>query len=398
VSPVRTRGKPKQCMHAHAFFPLEVRIAAEVRAAVDAGFEVDVVCLRGEGEPAVDVCEGATVYRLPISHVHGAGPIRVVGEYLGFTILAALKAARLAIRRRYDVVQVHNPPDFLVAAALVPRALGSRIVLDIHDLSPDMYNMRFEGRRGAGGADRILRMIERAAVSFADEVLTVHEPYRQELIGRGAPAAKVSVVLNTLDERLVPGTERREALGRFVVSYHGTVTPHYGVELLVGAAAAALEEIPELAIEIYGRGDSVPDVRSRAEELGIGGRVHVHDEWRPQRDVLAIVQNAAVGVVPNLPTRLNRFALSTKLFEYVALGVPVVCSDLATLRTYFSEDEVLFFRPGDERSLAAALVEVAQSPDAARARAVAAHARYQSYRWPVNAERYVKVVKKAARR
>jgi glycosyltransferase involved in cell wall biosynthesis len=321
----------------------------------------------------------------------------VVAEYLGFTLLAAAKAARLAIRRRYAVVQVHNPPDFLVAAALVPRALGARIIFDIHDLAPDMFNMRFEGSRGARGADRILRAIERTAVAVADEVLTVHEPYRQELIDRGAPPEKVSVVLNTLDERLIPESERHEEPGRFIVSYHGTVTPHYGVELLVGAAALALEDVPEVTVEIYGRGDSVPVVRRRAQELGIADRVRVHDEWRPQRQVLETVQNASVGVVPNLPTRLNRFALSTKLFEYVALGVPVVCSDLATLRAYFSRDEVLFFRPGDERSLAGALTEVARDPDAAHARAAAARARYEDYRWPVNAARYVEVVRKAAR-
>ena len=381
----------------HGFFPMEVRVAAEARAAVEEGFDVDVICLRRSEEDAVEVCEGATVYRLPLSHVRGAGPLGVAWEYVGFTILAAMKAAALAVRRRYDVIQVHNPPDFLIVGALVPRLLGARILFDVHDLAPDMFHMRFNGRPGAARADRILRIIERGAIRAADEIVTVHEPYRQELISRGAAPDRVSVVLNTLDERLLPSPAERAVSDGFLVTYHGTVTPHYGVELLVGAAAEAAASVPQLKLEIYGEGDSVPDVVDRARELGIADRVWVSPEPLPQRDVLKAVQRASAGVVPNLPTRLNRFALSTKLFEYVALGVPVVCADLPTIRSYFSEREVLFFRPGDEFSLAEALVQVADDPDAAEARADAARRRYEQYRWPLNAARYVEVVRRTAR-
>ena len=67
--------------------------------------------------------------------------------------------------------------------------------------------------------------------------------------------------------------------------------------------------------------------------------------YLPQAEVLAAVQSAHVGVIPNLSSRLNRFALSSKMFEYVALGVPVVSADLPTIREHFSDEEVLFFRP-----------------------------------------------------
>ena len=77
-----------------------------------------------------------------------------------------------------------------------------------------------------------------------------------------------------------------------------------------------------------------------------------------QEEVLSRVRSASVGVIPNLPTPLNRFALSTKLFEYVALGVPVVAADLPTIREHFSDEEVLFFRRRRRRSLASALASL----------------------------------------
>ena len=379
------------CMLLHGHFPMEVRVAAEVRAAMEAGFDVDVIALRGVGEEPEEVVDGARVLRLPIRHEHGAGPVATAKEYIGFTVLAGIKAAGLAPRRRYAIVQVHNPPDFLLLAALGPRLLGARIVLDVHDLAPDMFNMRFGDRRGAGVAERILRFVEKLAIRAADSIVTVHEPYRQELISRGAKPERVEVVLNSLDERLLPTPEARPLNGSRIV-YHGTVTPHYGVELLVEAAAEAMPEIPDLSLRIYGQGDSLTDVVERAAALGIGEAVWVSPEPLSQKDVLRAIQYASVGVVPNLPLRLNRFALSTKLFEYVALGIPVVSADLPTIRAYFSHEEVTYFRAGDAKSLARALVRTLQDPDAAKARALAARARYEEYRWPVNAARYTDVL------
>ncbi len=144
------RAQRSICMLLHGGFPMEVRVAAEVRAAVAAGFDVDVLALRRPGEPAYEESEGARVFRLPVSHEHGSGVFQVLREYLGFTFLAGVKALQLTLRRRYGIVQVHNPPDFLLAAAIVPRLLGSRVILDVHDLASDMFEMRFEGRRGVG--------------------------------------------------------------------------------------------------------------------------------------------------------------------------------------------------------------------------------------------------------
>jgi glycosyltransferase involved in cell wall biosynthesis len=108
------------------------------------------------------------------------------------------------------------------------------------------------------------------------------------------------------------------------------------------------------------------------------------------------VNGASVGVVPNLPIPLNRFALSSKLFEYVLLGVPVVSAGLPTLREYFSDEEVRFFEPGNAESLAEALLEVARDPHAASLRAERARLRYASYRWHVSRERYIGILDRLA--
>ena len=386
--------RPRLLMIVHGPYP-EPRVGVQTAAALGAGYEVDVVATRRPGEPLSDVVAGARVHRLPVEHRRGVGLLATVREYVGFTVRAFVTAARLGFRRRYDVVHVHNPPDFLVLAAAGPRAMGARVVLDIHDLSSDMFAMRFGARPGSRLVDRALRLVERWSARTSFAILTVHEPYRQELIARGVPPERITVVMNSVDERLLPPSSARGEPQSFTIAYHGTVTPHYGVDLIVDAAARLRPQIPDLRVEIYGEGDGIPGLRERARVLGLADAIRLDGIQLPREEVLRAVQGASVGVIPNLPTRLNRFALSTKLFEYVALGVPVVVADLPTLRSHFSDDEVLFFRPGDPQALAEALARVATDPDGAARRAAAARVRAEAYRWETSARAYLAVLESA---
>jgi len=385
------------CMVVHGPYPVgEPRVARESAAALERGFAVEIVATRGPGEPAREVVDGMLVIRLPVRHRRGAGIGRVIVEYLLFAALATGVVARRAIRRRYDVVQVHNPPDFLIVTAAIPRLLGSRVIFDIHDPSPEMFAMRFPGRVGVA-AGLILRRLERLATAFADAVVTVHDPYLRELVARGTPAEKTAVVMNTIDERLLPPPKPRTP-GPVRVVYHGTVTPHYGVDLLVDAVARAVEQGVDMQLEIIGAGDSVPDLRARVAALGLSDRVTIEGRYVPHKTVLERVNGASVGVVPNLPTPLNRFALSSKLYEYVALGVPVISAALPTIQEYFTDDEVQFFEPGSIASLADALLKVARDPEEADTRAQRARSRYNSYRWETNARVYIAILERLSSR
>ncbi len=383
-------------MVVHGPYPIgEPRVAREVRVALEEGFDVDVVAMRRSGEIPLELVDGARVFRLPLIHRRGASAFGVIREYVGFAILATLVVAKISIRQRYDIVQVHNPPDFLVVAGVAPKLFGSKLIFDVHDLAPEMYAMRFDNRRGAHATELILRSIERAAIGIADAVITVHEPYRDELVKRGADPGKISVVMNTVDECLLPKAGPQVHRDGFRVFYHGTITPPYGIHLLIEAAAIASDQVPDLEVEICGEGDEVAYLQVRASELGIRERVHLSGAYLPQKEAVERAASASVGVIPNLPIALNSFALSSKLFEYVALGVPVVSAALPTIKAHFSDEELLFFEPGNADALAEALTAVSRDPAAAAARADAARRRYADYRWPVQAHRYARVLASA---
>ena len=386
-----TTRAPRLLMLLHDYYPEETRVVSEARAANAAGFDVTVVALRGEGEKADEVLEGVRVIRLPVRHEHGGARLSLLVEYLRFTALSAREALRLARRGRHDIVHVHNPPDFLVVAAFVPRLLGAKVVLDFHDLTPDMFMMRF-GNRDGGVIDRSLQLVERWAARASDAALTVHEPYRQVLDAHGVPASKVSVVMNSLDESVLPSGGRRSDGASFRVVHHGTATPHYGVELIVEAVALARADIPTLRLDIYGAGDALPEVAARVRAHGLQDIVDVVPRFLPQDEVLRLIHGASVGVAANRATRLNQYALPTKLLEYVAMEIPAIAPDLPTIREHFSDDEVGFFAPDDAESLARALVGVASDPESASRRAASALQRYEAYRWPRSARVYTDLI------
>jgi glycosyltransferase involved in cell wall biosynthesis len=230
--------------------------------------------------------------------------------------------------------------------------------------------------------------------------VTVHEQYRGELTRNGVDGEKVAIVMNTPDESLIQplaSTGARRASGeRFTVAYHGTITAWYGVDVLVQGVAAARTRGLDIHAVVLGAGDALPAAQALAEELGVRDYIEFSGRYLPIEDALRTVADADCGVIPNPPTTLNRFILSNKLFEYVALGVPVVVSRLETIAAHFSPNEVTFFEPGDSRSLADALVWVATHRAEAAARAARARARSAPYAWSTNRARYVDLLDRVA--
>jgi len=373
------------CMVVHAYFPLgEPRVQREAAAARDAGFDVTVLCLRGEGEPRRATVDGVRVVRFPLRHERGGGLGRLAFEYLSFCLCACWWLSARSLRRPFEIVHFHNPPDFLVASGAMCRSRGSRLILDVHDLSSHMFAARFPGPLGRALAAALV-WIELAASRLADTVITVHEPYRRELVSHGVPARKVRVVMNSVDtavlERAATAHPYTPASPRLRVAYHGTLTSWYGADLIVAALAQLRAEGLDLEAVILGDGDAVPALRRQIAASAQGERVQLSGRYLPIEQALATVATADCGVIPNRPTQINRFALSSKLFEYVALGVPVVVARLETLAAHFGPGEVTFFEPGVASSLSWAIRWVAEHPDEARARAARAKARAESYSW-----------------
>src|SRR5690242_8351212 len=111
-------------------YPFEPRAQRQAEAAAVAGHIVNVICIREPGTKRFEVYNGVRIYRMPMDRIYGRSlPITILG-WLWFSLLAGIAVTWLHIKHRYDVVHVHNMPDFLVFSAFFPRLFGAKVILD----------------------------------------------------------------------------------------------------------------------------------------------------------------------------------------------------------------------------------------------------------------------------
>jgi glycosyltransferase involved in cell wall biosynthesis len=258
-------------------------------------------------------------------------------------------------RKPYDLIHVHSVPDFEVFAALVPKLQGARVILDIHDIVPEFYASKF----GVGHdalSYKMLKWIERWSAAFSDHVIIANHLWEKLLTVRAVKPAKCSTYLNYPDSRLFNTTLRtRKDDGRIIMMYPGTLNWHQGVDIAVKAFDLIKDHAPQAEFHVYGSGGTKKQLSGLIEERKLQNRVKLLD-GRPIREIAKIMANADIGIVPKRDDSFGGEAFSTKIFEFMALGVPVVAANTRIDRYYFNDSVLKFFQAGDEQSLASAMV------------------------------------------
>lgn len=363
----------------------ELALRREAEALHEAGYEVDVVCLRDVGRPAVEVDNGVTLYRLPLRRRRG-GPLSYLLDYFAFFVAATITVARLHLRHRYRAVQGNTMPDVIVFTALVPRLLGAKVVAFMKEPTPELGETKY----GSARVGRFLRLVEQAALRFADLAYTVTEDLKEAYVSRGARADKIRVVLNGPDERhlLRYRTDAAPDPEFFTAICHGLVDERYGHDTMVRAVAIARKKIPGLRLRITGSGDYVPELESLIREAGLQDCVE-YLGWLDMPGLVDQLCRADVGIVAQKSSPYSNLVHTNKMFEYMLLGTPIIASRLRSTARYFGEETVQYFEPGSAESLADALVALYENPDRRRSMVAAATEQYRTHSWTVQKEIYL---------
>jgi glycosyltransferase involved in cell wall biosynthesis len=382
------------CIVRQGFFPLDTRVRREVHALAGAGHEVDVICVRRPGQRRRERLGRVTAYRLPLPLQRSDGRGRYLVQYAAFGLAATLLCSLLHLRRRWQVVQVNSMPDALVFAAAVPRLLGARVVLDLHECMPEFFAVKF----GVGAGHPALRAVaaaEQLSIRFADLVLTCTDQMRERFVARGADPAKIRVVLNSADEDIFdagrhPPAPRRP--DRFTVICHGAIEESYGIDTLLRAAALLREDVPGLRVEIFGDGTYRAEAARLCDELGLDGSVRVSDGWAPIEQLVAGIAGADVGVVALRRNAFRDLTHCNKMFDFIAMRRPAVVARTRAVEAYFPESCFAMFESGDEHDLARAIRSIYDDPELGERLVAEAAAVSAPYRWERQRELYLREV------
>jgi glycosyltransferase involved in cell wall biosynthesis len=375
-------------MLAYAYYINDARIKSYVRTLEAEGHEVDIIALRADGEPAVETRPQGSVLRI-MSKYQGESTVMYAWSYLRFLCKAALLVARRSLRRRYDVIHVHNMPNALVFSAIVGKLLGSRVILDVHDLMPANYMAKF----GAGEDDlpvRILKIEQRLSALFADHVFCADHNQQDYLAEHcRIPRHKISVQMNLPNEEMFRPVAADKDGSVFRIVYHGTVAHRLGIDLIVKAMARVVERIPA-ELWIYGAGDYLPEAVALASHLGLEEKVHFSRTFFPVEKIPEIVAGMDLGIIGNRRNlACDRYMLPVKLLEYVYLGIPVIAPRLDVIGRYFDGTMVRFYEPENIEQMAAAIEELYRDGGQQERLARNAAAFYQKHNIRAQAERYL---------
>jgi glycosyltransferase involved in cell wall biosynthesis len=330
------------------------RRAAEALA--HQGMKVDVICSKRDGgAPSRTRLNGVDVLRLPITHQRG-GKLNYLMEYFFFVTVSGAILSFRTLFRRYSLVHIHNMPDILVFSSLVPRIMGAKVILDLHDPMPELMRTIY-GMEEESGAVKLLKFLEKLSIGFAHAAITVNRTCKEILAGRSCSPEKVTVIMNSPDEEIFslrPAESRTDKPegDRFVVMYHGSLVERNGLGLAVDAIKQVSERLPGVQLHIYGHcSEFLEQVLARAEAAGLSECVHFMGSKRIE-DIVDAIDACDLGIVPNLRNIFTELNTPTRILEFLARGKPVVAPSAPGVLEYFSEEELVMFELGDAGSLA----------------------------------------------
>jgi glycosyltransferase involved in cell wall biosynthesis len=386
----RLRGK-RAAVLLFSYYPADPRPLRAAEALAAEGIAVDLFCLQQSSADAKqEKINGVNVFRVPISRQRG-GKARYIRQYTAFIASAFITLARRSLRQRYDLIHVHNMPDVLVFSALVPKLLGAKVILDLHDPMPELMQSIYRIPEDSVSV-RFLKNLEKWSISFADAVLTVNLACKKIYSGRSCPPEKITVVMNTPDEGVFPAVPPPANLHRngnparpFTILYHGSLVPRNGFDLAVDAVDRVRTRIPEIQLLVCGERTAFFDaIMDSVRKRDIEPFVH-HLGMKNRREIVEIIGECDLGIIPNHRNLFTEINTPTRIFEYLAIGKPVIAPKARGVLDYFERDDLVFFELGDAADLARQIEYVYFHPGEVQETVRRGQQVYLAHRW--NAEK-----------
>lgn len=343
--------------------PLDRRVWQEACALRDAGYQVLVICpqMRGFTQPE-EVLDGIRIYRHRISEEAG-GFFRFFFEYASALWGETRLAWRLRREHKFRIVHLCNPPDLLFLVAWPFKlCFGVRVIYDVHDLWPEMFEAKF-GQRGP--FYWLVRLAERLTYACADAVLATNQSVRQIAIQRGRKKADWVFVVRTAPVIHHAGRPPDPSLKkgrRYLAGYVGVMGNADGVDYLIDAAAYLVRRAGRQDVQflIMGTGPEYDRLLARRNELGL--QEFIDMPGRVSNEFLfSALQTIDVGVACDPINSYNDHCTMNKVLEYMAFGKPQVMFDLKEGRASAGA-AALYVSENSPVKLAQAIAELLDDP------------------------------------
>jgi len=382
------------CMVSYSFYEMDNRVRRYAETLAKLGNRVDVIALRKEDAGFTETINGVQVFRIQKRLLNEKGKISYLLKILYFFIKSFILISGLYIKKRYEIIHIHNVPDFLVFTAFIPKLCGAKVILDIHDILPEFYASKFS-KNEKSSIIKSLKWIESISVKFSDHVIISNHLWGEKLVQRSAPNTKITVIMNYPDSTYFYPRNVKKIDGKIILTYPGTLNHHQGLDVAIRALSLIKDKVQHVEFIIYGDGKDRLTLEAMVSELGLEKQVLF--KGRLPLDMLAEeVSKADIGIVPKRDDNFGGEAFSTKTLEFMAMGIPVIVSATKIDRYYFSDSVVRFFKPDDANDLSAAMKQLIENVDDRKRLSENAAEFVKEMSWEVRKKEYLDIVESLA--
>ena len=358
---------------------------------------VDFICIADDKGIRRERANCIDIFRLPIEHRRG-GTLAYAYEYSAFILASTAIMAIRCLKCRYDLVYVHNMPDILIVSALLPKVLGAKVILDLHDPMPELMSTIFDLEKDCFPV-RLMKWIEKWSIARAHLVITVNAACKRIFAARSCPAEKIGVVMNAPDQDIFhcQGPTLHEARSdetqkAFILMYHGSLVERNGLDLAVEALAQVRQSIPSVQLRVYGR--KTPFLEQVMRNAGYMGLADCVQYLGPKslEQLVREIADCDVGIIPNQRSAFSEINTPTRIFEYLALGKPVIAPRAGGVCDYFDEQSLVLFELGNAKDLADRIAHVFFHPVEVLETVRRGQAVCQKHNWPTERRRLTDLV------
>lgn len=297
----------------------------------------------------VQITEAGAGREILIRRLHMPQPLEVLAEDLWIYL-----NLRPVLAQSYDVGVVGHADNALLAAILKRTGRIKHLIYSDWDYFPSYVDRRWSG---------LTARREGIYVRLADGIISVSRPLAKLRQRQGA--RRVAVVPNGVDFELFQTALSTRKSHPPTLIYSGSVDARWGIDLAIRALPILRDRIPNIRFLIAGDGPAMQEMRELAASLGVGELVHFAG-MLPYEQLPVLMAEADIGIATSRQDAFRQYASPLKLVEYMAAGLPVICSGGGEAELLAEESGAGVHVPFTPEALAEAALSLLQNPEKAK--------------------------------
>ncbi|UCV20955.1 TIGR04063 family PEP-CTERM/XrtA system glycosyltransferase [Ferribacterium limneticum] len=316
---------------------------------------------QGQTSAPIEDIDGLRFYRTQPA----TGPLAGLPVGRELSLMKHLEARLEEVARdiKPDIIHAHSPVLNALPAIKVARRLGIPVVYEIRAFWEDAavdHGSTSEGSLRYSAT----RRLETRAIRLVDHVFTICEGLRADIVTRGIPAEKVTVIPNAVNvesfQLASPPDPQLQAqwglTGKTVVGFIGSFYAYEGLDLLLDALPELIRQRPDVCVLLVGGGPQEANLRQQTERLGVSNHV-IFTGRVPHEDVNRYYNLINVLAYPRHRMRLTELVTPLKPLEAMAQGQLFVASDVGGHKELIDHNKTgILYKAGDCAALTEALL------------------------------------------